>query len=60
MAEPGLGLLAAIAAEVAEEWGLVLGDPFVLSRFSYVAPAGADRVLKVTPSGDDESDQAAP
>ncbi len=59
-----------IALEVAEEWGLVLGPPFALSRYSYVAPAGRgtvlkdavlkdavlkDAVLKVAWSGDDES-----
>jgi streptomycin 6-kinase len=59
MADPDLELLGAIAADVAADWGVVLGDPFALSRFSYVAPAGADFVLKVTPSGDDESDQEA-
>jgi streptomycin 6-kinase len=59
MAEPELGLLAGIAADVAEEWGVVLGEPFALSRFSFVAPAGVDTVLKVTPSDDDEADQEA-
>ncbi len=37
----------------------MLGDPFALSRFSYVAPAGVESVLKVTPRDDDESDQEA-
>ena len=44
-----------VAHEVAEEWGLVLGEPFELSRFSYVAPVGDDAVLKVAWAGDDES-----
>ncbi len=44
-----------IAHEVAAEWGLELGEPFELSRFSYVAPAGDDTVLKVAWAGDDES-----
>lgn len=44
-----------IAYEVAAEWGLELGGPFELSQFSYVAPAGADAVLKVAWAGDDES-----
>ena len=35
------------------------GPPFSLSRYSYVAPAGADAVLKVTPAEDDESDEEA-
>jgi streptomycin 6-kinase len=55
---PGLDLapLAAIARQVAGEWGLELGPPFAMSRFSYAAPAGDDAVLKVLPQGDDESD----
>ncbi len=32
---------------------------FALSRYSYVAPAGEDAVLKVTPPEDDESDEEA-
>jgi streptomycin 6-kinase len=44
-----------VALEVAAEWGLTLGAPFALSRFSYVAPAGDDTVLKVAWAGDDES-----
>ena len=51
--------LALIAAEVAADWGLELGPPFALSRYSYVAPAGEDAVLKVTPPEDDESDEEA-
>jgi len=42
---------------VAREWGLELGPPFALGRFSFVAPAGDDAVLKVTPPEDDESDE---
>jgi hypothetical protein len=34
--------LAAIAQEVAAEWGLELGRPFVLLNYSFVAPAGDD------------------
>jgi len=51
--------LARIAEEVAAEWGVALGPPFALSRYSYVAPAGDDAVLKVTPPEDDESDEEA-
>jgi streptomycin 6-kinase len=40
---------------VAAEWGLELGAPFALSRYSYVAPVGNDAVLKVAWEGDDES-----
>ena len=35
-------------------WGLELGEPFALSNFSYVAPAGPG-VLKVAWEGDEES-----
>jgi len=39
--------------------GARAGEPFTLSRYSFVAPAGADAVLKVTPTEDDESDEEA-
>ena len=42
---------------MAREWGLRLGQPFALGRYSFVAPAGGDAVLKVTPPEDDESDE---
>jgi len=47
------------AREVADDWGLELGPPYGLSRYSYVAPAGPDAVLKITPAEDDESDHEA-
>jgi streptomycin 6-kinase len=50
-----LEALRRTAEEVAAEWGLELGPPFALSRYSYVAPAGDDAVLKVAWPGDDES-----
>ena len=56
---PDLGRLARIAGEAAAEWGVELGPPFALSRYSYVAPAGNDAVLKVTPPEDDEADEEA-
>ncbi len=56
MSLPDFEPLARIAREVAAEWGVELGEPFPLSRYSFVAPAGDEAVLKVTPSGDDESD----
>ena len=55
MAEVDLTATQATAEEVAAEWGLSLGEPFALSRYSYVAPVGEDAVLKVAWSGDDES-----
>ena len=51
--------LEAVAREVAAEWGVTLGEPFALARYSYVAAAGDDAVLKVTPPEDDESDEEA-
>ncbi len=51
--------LAATAREVAAEWGLELGEPYDFACWSYVAPAGADAVLKVTPAGDDEAEDEA-
>jgi streptomycin 6-kinase len=52
-----LAPLALVAREVAAEWGVELGEPFPLARYSYVAPAGDNAVLKVTPPEDDESDE---
>ena len=45
----------ATAEAVAAEWGLELGQPFALSRYSYVAPVAGDAVLKVSWSEDEES-----
>jgi streptomycin 6-kinase len=56
---PDLAPLERIAREVAAEWGVELGKPFALARYSYVAAAGDDAVLKVTPLEDDESDEEA-
>ena len=44
---------------MAAEWGVELGAPFALARFSFVAPAGADAVLKVSPWWDGEADEEA-
>ena len=54
---PDLARLEQTAQAVAREWGIGLGPPFALSRYSYVAPAGDDAVLKVLPPDDDESDE---
>ena len=43
------------AEAVAAEWGLTLGAPFALSRYSYVAPVDDCRVLKVAWAEDEES-----
>ena len=53
--ELDLGETRLTAEEVAREWGLTLGDPFALGRYSYVAPVGDDAVLKVAWAGDEES-----
>ena len=45
----------AVAEAVAAEWGLELGSPFALSRYSYVAPVADDAVLKVSWAEDEES-----
>lgn len=44
-----------VARDVANEWGIVIGPPFQLSNYSYVAPAGPDTVLKIGLPDDDES-----
>jgi streptomycin 6-kinase len=59
MSPADLEPLARVAHEVAAEWNLELGAPFALSNYSYVAPAGEDAVLKVTPADDDEADEEA-
>jgi streptomycin 6-kinase len=56
---PDLASLERIAREVAAEWEVELGEPFALARYSFVAAAGGDAVLKVTPREDDESDEEA-
>jgi streptomycin 6-kinase len=50
-----LGNTRAAAEAAARVWGLELGAPFALSRFSYVAPAGEGAVVKVAWEEDDES-----
>lgn len=59
MGLPDLSPQERVAHEIAAEWGVVLGPPFELSCRSYVAPAGDDAVLKITPPEDDESDEEA-
>jgi streptomycin 6-kinase len=54
---PDLAALERIAREVAEEWGVELGERFAFARYSFVAAVGDDAVLKVTPPADDEADE---
>ena len=56
---PDIAALAVVAREIAAEWGIELAEPFALARYSYVAAAGDDAVLKVTPPEDDEADEEA-
>jgi streptomycin 6-kinase len=56
---PDLAALERVAREVAAEWGVEVGEPFGLARYSYVAPADDGSVLKVTPPEDDEADEEA-
>lgn len=60
------GMSAALAArmervanEVARDWGLRLGPRIPEGRFSYVAPAGENAILKVVPPEDDDADHIA-
>src|SRR5207249_1779301 len=48
-----------VAQEVAAEWSVPLGPRFAAGRFSYVASAGDDAVLKVIPPEDEGGDHAA-
>ena len=52
-------MLRQVAFEVAADWGLEVGEPFALGRYSFVAPAGDAAVLKVTPAGDYDADHEA-
>jgi streptomycin 6-kinase len=51
--------LRATALEVARDWGVPLGERLTAGRFSFVAFAGEDAVLKVVPVEDDEADHEA-
>lgn len=52
----GTKALASVARAVASEWGVELAPLFPAARHAFVAPAGDDAVLKVTPALDEESD----
>lgn len=51
--------LEATAHQVAADWGLELGPPFPMAKYSFAAPAGDDAVLKIPPVEDDGADQEA-
>jgi streptomycin 6-kinase len=51
--------LRLVAEEVAREWGVPIGERISAGRFSYVAFAGRDSVIKVVPAEDDEGDHEA-
>jgi streptomycin 6-kinase len=51
--------LEATAKEVAAQWGLDLGPRIAAGRYSYVAPAGPDAILKIMPVEDDDADHIA-
>jgi streptomycin 6-kinase len=48
-----------IAREVAAEWGLTIGPRIKAGRYSYVANAGTDAILKIVPSEADDADHIA-
>jgi streptomycin 6-kinase len=56
---PDLEAMGAVAREAAAEWGREVGAPFAMSRWSFVAPAGDDAVVKVTAQDDDEAEHEA-
>jgi streptomycin 6-kinase len=51
--------LETTAREVAAEWGLRLGTRILEGRYSYVAFAGDDAILKVIPKEDDQAAYSA-
>lgn len=59
MTLPDLEALGAVAREAAAEWGLEVGAPFAMSRWSFVAPTGDDAVVKVTAPDDAEAEHEA-
>lgn len=48
-----------VAQDVAADWGLTLGPRIASGRFTYVAPAGDDAILKIVPPEDTDADQIA-
>ena len=55
----GAARFESIAAQMAADWGLVVGPRIAAGRYSYVAPAGPDAILKIIPAEDDDADHIA-
>jgi len=59
MPAPVVARMEAIARQVAAEWGVPLGPRIPAGRYSYVATAGEDAILKVLPPEDVDADHIA-
>jgi streptomycin 6-kinase len=59
MADHVVARLERTAREVANEWKLTLGPRIAAAHYSYVAPAGADAILKIVPVEDNDADHIA-
>src|SRR5438105_13186473 len=59
MSDHVVARLERMAREIADEWGFVLGPRIRAGRYSYVAPAGRDAILKIIPVEDDDADRIA-
>jgi streptomycin 6-kinase len=59
MADHVVARLERTARGVANEWVLALGPRIAAARYSYVAQAGADAILKIVPVEDDDADHIA-
>lgn len=59
MSEHVAARMEGIARDVAAEWGLPIGPRIAAGRYSYVAAAGADAILKIVPPEDDDADHIA-
>ena len=59
MADHVVARLDGTAREVAAEWGLELGPRIAAGRYSYVARAGPDAILKIIPVEDDDAQHIA-
>ena len=59
MAPATVVAMEAIAREMAAEWHFQLGPRITAGRFSYVAPAGDDAILKIIPRADEDAEHIA-